>query len=300
MKKANMKVKEIAIEKLIFLCAAVSAAAVALITIFIFSSGFSALKDYGPVNFIFGTDWSPVNGEYGILPLIAGTLEVTAGALILGVPAGIGCAVFLAEMASDRWAKLLKAAIELLAGIPSVVYGFFGLAVVVPAIRGWLLPVVQRFSPDVPASGFSVLAGAFVLAVMILPTIVSMSENAIRAVPPEFREASLALGADRRETIAKVLVPAAKSGIFSSVILAMGRAIGETMAVLLITGNVPKIPGGPLEPAATLTGTIAMEMSYAGPEHQSALFAIGIVLFAIIVILNSIALAVMKRFGGAA
>lgn len=295
-----MNVKEKAIEKVIFICAAVSASAVALITIFIFSSGYSALRAYGPINFLFGTDWSPVNGEYGILALVCGTLEVTAGALILGVPAGIGCAVFLAEMAKERWAKLLKSAIELLAGIPSVVYGFFGLAVIVPAIRQWLVPLVQKADPDVPASGFSVLAGSVVLAVMILPTIVSMSENAIRAVPPEFREASLALGADERETIARVLVPAAKSGIFSSVILAMGRAIGETMAVLLLTGNVPKIPGSPLHPAATLTGTIAMEMSYAGPEHQSALFAIGIVLFGLIVILNSAALAVMKRFGGGA
>ncbi|MCI8646149.1 MAG: phosphate ABC transporter permease subunit PstC [Firmicutes bacterium] len=295
----SLKVKETIIEKALFLCAAGSVAAVALITLFIFSSGYSVLRSYGPLNFIFGMDWSPVNGEYGILPLIAGTLEVTAGALILGVPAGIGCAVFLAEMAKERWAKLLKSAIELLAGIPSVVYGFFGLAIIVPAIRDWLLPAVQKIDPDVPASGFSVLAGAFVLGIMILPTIVSMSENAIRAVPLEFREASLALGADRRETITKVLVPAAKSGIFSSVILAMGRAVGETMAVLLITGNVPKVPTGPLDPAATLTGTIAMEMSYAGPEHQSALFAIGIVLFILIVILNSIALAVMKRFGGA-
>lgn len=295
-----MKAKEMIIEKILFLCAAASVAAVALITIFIFSSGCSVLGSYGPLNFIFGTDWSPTDGEYGIFPLIAGTLEVTAGALIFGVPAGVGCAVFLAEMAKDRWARLLKSAIELLAGIPSVVYGFFGLAIIVPAIRDWLLPLVQKIDPHVPASGFSVLAGAFVLGFMILPTIVSMSENAIRAVPPEFREASLALGADRRETIAKVLVPAAKSGIFSSVILAMGRAVGETMAVLLITGNVPKVPASPLDPAATLTGTIAMEMSYAGPEHQSALFAIGIVLFILIVILNGIALAVMKRFGGAA
>lgn len=293
-----MKTREKIIEKIILICAAVSIAAVALITIFIFSSGFPVLKDYGLLNFIFGKNWSPTSGSYGIFPLIIGTLGVTIGALIIGIPTGVGCAVFLAEIVKERPAKIFKSAIELLAGIPSVVYGFFGLAVIVPAIRDIFLPMLRKIDPDASTSGFSVLAGAVILAIMILPTIVSMSENAIKAVPLEFREASLALGADKRETITKVIVPAAKSGIFSSIILAMGRAIGETMAVLLITGNVPKIPGGPLDSAATLTGTIAMEMSYATPEHQSALFAIGIILFVIIVILNSIAQAIMKKFGG--
>lgn len=298
--KASVRIREGIIEKLIFLCAAVSTFAVALITIFVFSSGFPVLKDYGIIRFIFGTDWSPTSGAYGILPLIAGTLEVTAGALLVGVPAGIGCAVFLTELLKERPAKMFQSAIELLAGIPSVVYGFFGLAVLVPAIRDWILPLAKKIDPNVPASGFSVLAGALILAIMILPTIVSISTNAIKAVPNEFREASLALGAGKGETIRKILLPAAKSGIFSSIILAMGRAIGETMAVLLITGNVPKIPGSPLDPGATLTGTIAMEMSYAGPEHQSALFAIGIVLFVLIVILNAIAQVIMKKLGGAA
>lgn len=293
-----MKTRERIIEKVIMISAAVAVAAVALITIFIFSSGLPVLKEYGLLNFIMGTDWSPTGGLYGILPLIVGTLGVTLGALIIGIPTGIGCAVYMAEMVGTRKSKLFKSAIELLAGIPSVVYGFFGLAIIVPAIRDYLLPILQKINPGITTSGFSILAGAIILAIMILPTIVSLSENAIRAVPSEFREASLALGADRRETITKVIVPAAKSGIFSSIILAMGRAIGETMAVLLITGNVPKVPGSILDSAATLTGTIAMEMSYAGPEHQSALFAIGIVLFVIIVILNSIAQALMKKFGG--
>lgn len=293
-----MKTRERIIEKVLMISAAVSVAAVALITIFIFSSGFPVLKEYGLLNFILGTDWSPTGGSYGILPLIVGTLGVTIGALIIGIPTGIGCAVYMAEMVGKRKSKLFKSAIELLAGIPSVVYGFFGLAIIVPAIRDHLIPLLHKINPDITSNGFSILAGAIILAIMILPTIVSMSENAIRAVPPEFREASLALGADRRETITKVIVPAARSGIFSSIILAMGRAIGETMAVLLITGNVPKVPGGILDSAATLTGTIAMEMSYAGPEHQSALFAIGIVLFVIIVILNSIAQALMRKFGG--
>lgn len=293
-----MKSREKIIEKVLMISAAVSVAAVALITIFIFSSGLPVLREYGLMNFIFGTEWSPTSGTYGILPLIAGTLGVTIGALIIGIPTGIGCAVFMAEMVGSKAAKVFKSAIELLAGIPSVVYGFFGLAIIVPAIRELLLPPLQKINPEITTSGFSVLAGAIILAVMILPTIVSLSENAIRAVPKEYREASLALGADKRETITKVLLPAAKSGIFSSIILAMGRAIGETMAVLLITGNVTKIPGGPLDPAATLTGTIAMEMSYATPEHQSALFAIGIILFVIIVILNSCAQLLMKRLGG--
>ena len=295
-----MKTREKAIEKIILICAAVSIAAVALITIFIFSSGFPVLKSYGLFHFIFGSDWRPTSGSYGILPLIAGTLGVTLGALVIGIPTGLGCAVFLAEMLQKRPAKLFKGAIELLAGIPSVVYGFFGLAVIVPAIREYILPLVQKFDPNATSSGFSVLAGAIILAIMILPTIVSISENAISAVPSEFREASLALGADKRETITKVILPAAKSGIFSSIILAMGRAIGETMAVLLITGNMAKIPESLLDSTATLTGTIAMEMSYATPDHQSALFAIGIILFVIIVILNGIAQAVMKKFGGMA
>lgn len=295
-----MNMKEKAIEKLILLCAAVSVAAVALITIFIFSSGGPVLAEYGVFRFIFGNDWSPTSGSYGILPLIVGTLSVTLGALLIGIPTGLGCAVFLAEMVRPRFAGFFRAAIELLAGIPSVVYGFFGLEIIVPAIRDHLLPIARKVDSDVPGSGFSILAGAIVLAVMILPTIVSISENAIRAVPGELDEASLALGADKRETITKVILPAAKSGIFSSIILAMGRAIGETMAVLMITGNMAQVPVSPLDPAATLTGTIAMEMSYAGPEHQNALFAIGIVLFIMIIALNGIAQVVAKRFGGEA
>ena len=284
--------REKAIEKIIFLCAAVSVAAVALITVFIFMQGMPVLKEKGLLTFITGTTWAPTNGSYGILPLIAGTMSVTIGALIIGTPTGVGCAVFLAEMLGKRQARLARSAIELLAGIPSVVYGFFGLAVIVPAIRG----LAKAVMPGTDTTGLSVLAGAIVLAVMILPTIVSISVNAVEAVPMEYREASLALGADKRETITKVILPAAKSGIFSSILLGMGRAIGETMAVLLITGNVAVLPHSIFDSAATMTGTTAMEMSYASPEHQQALFAIGIVLFVIIVMLNGIAQAVMKRF----
>jgi phosphate ABC transporter, permease protein PstC len=291
-----MNTREKAIEKLIFICAAVSVAAVALITIFIFAQGMPAIQRVGLFRFIFGTTWSPTNGSYGILPLIAGSMAVTLGALIIGIPTGLGCAVFLSEVVTKRQAGFFRSAIELLAGIPSVVYGFFGLAVIVPMVRG----LAGAVAPDAGATGLSVLAGAIILAIMILPTIVSISVNSIESVPNAYREASYALGADRRETITKVILPAAKSGIFSSIILGMGRAIGETMAVLLITGNVAVIPHGIFSPAATMTGTIAMEMSYAAPDHQQALFAIGIVLFVIIVILNGFAQVVMKRFGGAA
>ncbi|MEG2298712.1 MAG: phosphate ABC transporter permease subunit PstC [Anaerovoracaceae bacterium] len=289
-----MKSSEKFIQKLIFLCGAVSVITVVLITVFIFISGFPAIKRIGIIDFVFGTNWSPTNGDFGILPLIAGTLGVTLGALLIGIPTGVSCAVLLAEMLGKKRASLFKRGIEILAGIPSVVYGFFGVAIIVPAVRqiGYIV------APDKGAPGLSLLAGSIILAIMILPTIVSLSENAISSVPKEYKEASLALGANKAETIVKVTLPAAKSGIFSSIILGMGRAIGETMAVLLITGNVAQIPTSPLDPVSTLTGTIAMEMSYASPLHQQALFAIGIVLFIVIVILNAVAQKLMTSFGG--
>lgn len=293
-----MKTYEKVIEKLILISAVVATVSVALITVFIFQSGLPVLAGYGVFSFIFGDTWSPTNGHYGILPLIAGTLSVTLGAMIIGVPTGIACAVFLAEILPKKPAKAFKSAIELLAGIPSVVYGFFGLVVIVPAIRNYVLPVYRVFGPGASATGFSILAGAVILAIMILPTIVSISENSISAVPGEYKEASLALGANKMETAMRVLIPAARSGILSSVILGMGRAIGETMAVLLITGNMAKVPGSILDPVATLTGTIAMEMGYAAPTHQQALFAVGIILFIIIMLLNIIAQLSMRGLGG--
>lgn len=293
-----MKLHEKIIEKLILASAVVATISVALITVFIFQSGLPVLADYGVFNFIFGTTWSPTNESYGILPLICGTLSVTLGALVIGVPTGMACAIFLAEILPKKPSKAFKSAIELLAGIPSVVYGFFGLVVIVPAIRNYILPIYQIFDPKASATGFSILAGAIILAVMILPTIVSISENSISAVPLEYREASLALGANKMETAMRVLIPAARSGILSSVILGMGRAIGETMAVLLITGNMARVPGTILDPVATLTGTIAMEMGYAAPTHQRALFAVGIILFVIIMLLNIIAQFSMRGLRG--
>ncbi|MGL4485253.1 MAG: phosphate ABC transporter permease subunit PstC [Anaerovoracaceae bacterium] len=293
-----MKNKEKIIEILIIASAAASVAAVALITIFIFAQGLPVILDTGVFKFIFGKDWSPTSQTFGILPLIAGSVSVTLGALIIGVPTGVFCAMFLSEILNKKPSAFFKSAIELLAGIPSVVYGFFGLVVLVPAIRQFIVPIFQIFNPDVSSTGFSIFAGSVILAIMILPTIVSISSNAIAAVPMEFKEASLALGADKRETIMKVILPAAKSGIFASIVLGMGRAIGETMAVLMITGNVAQMPKGIMDPVATMTGTIAMEMSYADPTHKSALFAIGIILFLMIVVLNAAAQFIMRRFGG--
>lgn len=283
--------RERTLELLIAISAFVSVVAVVLITVFIFMSGAPAISREGLFSFLADTSWSPSSGRYGTLSLLVGSLEVTFGALILGIPTGLACAILIAKILNRRAAKLFQGFVEILAGIPSVVYGFFGLTVIVPGIR----KLAALVAPDTVTSGFSVLAGAVVLAIMILPTIVSVSANAISSVPHEYEEASYALGADDRETLVKVVIPAAKSGIFSSIVLGMGRAIGETMAVLMITGNVAKIPGGIFDPAATLTGTIALEMTYAGPSHREALFAVGIVLFVMIVILNAIAQKIVKQ-----
>jgi phosphate transport system permease protein len=285
-------------EKILFAAAAVSVVTVALITIFVFSSGIPAILRYGASDFLFGKTWNPVNGDYGILSLVAGTLAVTLTALVIGIPMGIASAIFIADVIPKRLARIFKFAVELLAGLPSVVYGFVGLIIVVPLVRDMLLPLWQHVNPSAQSTGLSVLAGGIVLAIMILPTIVSLSENAITAVPEEYREASLALGANQRETAIHILIPAARSGILSAVILGMGRAIGETMAVILITGNVAIPPDSVFAPVATLTGTIALEMGYATPEHQQALFAVGIVLFILILLLNLIAQSAAKRMGG--
>ena len=280
------------------IAAAVAMVSVALITIFVFMNGMPVIAKYGLADFLFGSRWRPTGEIYGILPLIAGTLSVTGLALLIGVPTGIASAVFLADILPKKAAAVFKFAVELLAGIPSVVYGFFGLIIVVPMVKRIFLPVLQVFDPEATTTGFSIMAGGLVLAIMILPTVVGLSENAISAVPSDYREASLAVGANKRETAMHVLIPAARSGILASIILGMGRAIGETMAVLLITGNVALLPNSILDPVATLTGTIALEMGYANATHQQALFAVGIVLFCIIFILNIAARFIASRMGG--
>lgn len=217
--------------------------------------------------------------------MILGSLAVTGGALVIAVPLGIGMAAFLAEVAPKPLARAIRPAVDLLSGIPSVVYGFVGLAVLVPWLRTAL-----------GGPGFSVLAGALLLGVMVLPTVVAVSEDAIRAVPRSYREGSLALGATSWQTITRVVLPAARPGIVAAVVLGLGRAIGETMAVLMVTGNVTAPPSSLLEPTRTLTANIALEMGYASGRHQEALFATGIVLFVLIMALNSLA-ALARRKG---
>lgn len=281
-----MKAYERLIQLILFVCAIFAVLGVILITYFIINEGYPVMQKVGIKNFILGRQWAPTRQVYGIYPMIIGSLLVTIGALLLGVPLGIGCAVFLAEIAKPKVARLIRPGIELLAGIPSVVYGLYGLTVIVPFIR-------KVFNTQ----GFSILAGSIVLAVMILPTIINVSESAIRSVPKDYKEASLSMGSSHWQAIKNVIVPAARSGIIAAVILGMGRAVGETMAVIMIVGNSPLVPESILSPVRTLTGNIGIEMGYAGGEHQKALFATGIVLFVFIMLLNIAANLIPRKVG---
>lgn len=277
------KHKERLIRAVFFLTACISIAAVALICIFIFSNGVPAISEIGLFKFLFGTEWRPSNNVYGILPMIVGTIYVTAGALIIGVPTGILTAVFMARFCPKPVYKLLKPAVDLLAGIPSVVYGFFGLVVLVPFIR-------ENFG----GRGLSVLTASILLGIMILPTIVSVSEASIRAVPESYYEGSLALGASHERSVFFATLPAAKSGVFAAVILGIGRAMGETMAVMMVTGNQAVIPHSILDGARTLTTNIVLEMGYSTDLHREALIATAVVLFVFILIIN-ISFSLVKR-----
>jgi phosphate transport system permease protein len=281
-----MKAYERIIQLFLFLCALIAVLGVILITFFIVKEGWPLIQKVGFFNFVLGKQWAPTQQIYGIYPMVLGSVAATLGALVLGVPIGVGCAVFLAEIAKPRVSNIIRPGIALLAGIPSVVYGLYGLVVIVPIIR-------RTFNNQ----GFSVLAGSLILAVMILPTIISISESAIRSVPKDYKEASLALGGSHWQAIYKVIVPAARSGIIAGIILSMGRAIGETMAIIMVTGNSTMIPVSLLSPIRTLTGNIGIEMGYAGGEHQQALFATGIVLFIFIMILNIAANLIPKKVG---
>jgi len=267
------------------LVAALSAiSGLAVITIFIFKEGVPIIAKIGIGQFIFSSDWYPLEGKFGILPFIVGSLWVTAGAMAIAVVFGLGCAVLLTQFCPKRMVSIIKPSIELLAGIPSVVYGFIGVVILVPFIRDYL-----------GGPGLSVLASSIVLGVMTLPTVTSISVDALQAVPLAFREGSIALGATDWQTTHMVVLKAARSGIVAAVILGMGRAIGETMAVIMVAGNVLDMPHGLLDPVRTLTSNIALEMGYAAGDHQQALFATGVTLFVIIMILNTIALAVSRR-----
>ena len=262
--------------KMVFLiCACISIAAVVLICIFMFANGVPAIREIGPIKFLFGSTWRPGQEIFGIGPMIIGSIYVTAGAMIIGVPIGLLTAVFLAKYCPDKLYKVIKPIINLMAGIPSIIYGFFGLVVIVPVIQ-------DMFG----TSGKGILAASILLGMMILPTIINTAEASIKAVPVSYFEGALALGATKERSIFKTVIPAAKSGVMSGIILGMGRAIGETMAVVMIAGNQPIYPDSILSGTRTLTTNIVLEMAYSTGLHRKALIATAVVLFVFILIIN--------------
>lgn len=270
-----MKFKEKFWEIIFLLAAGFSIFAVLLICVFLFANGIPAMHKIGLTNFLCGTKWKPGNSLYGIFPMIVGSLYVTSGAIIIGVPVGLMTAVFLSKFCPKWLHKILKPAIDLLAGIPSVVYGFFGLMVIVPFVR-------ENFG----GNGSSILTASLLLGIMILPTIISVSENSLNAVPQSYYEGSRALGASHERSVFLTMVPAAKSGIMAGVILGIGRVIGETMAVIMVAGNQARMPVSVLKGVRTLTANIVIEMGYATDLHREALIATGVVLFVFILMIN--------------
>ena len=279
------KYKEKIMEIVFLLAACVSIIAVALICVFLFANGVPAMKEIGFADFLLGTEWRPGNDIYGIFPMIVGSIYVTAGAIIIGVPIGLLTAVFMARYCPARLYKIVKPAVELLAGIPSVVYGFFGMVVIVPLVRS-----------NFGGNGSSIVSASILLGMMILPTIISQSEASIRAVPNSYYEGSLALGATHERSVFCSILPAAKSGILAGIILGVGRAIGETLAVIMVAGNQARMPQGILQGVRTLTANIVIEMGYAEGLHREALIATGVVLFAFILIIN-LSFSVVKMRG---
>lgn len=275
--------KEFAMRAVFFIAACVSILAVGLICWFIFSNAFPAIGKIGVKEFLLGTEWRPLNDQYGILPMIVGSLYVTALAIAFGVPLGVLCAVFLAEYCPKKLYAIMKPAVDLLAGIPSVVYGFFALVVIVPAVRNLF------------GGGKSVLAAAILLAIMILPTVISVAESALRAVPQSYKEGALALGATKERAVFGVSLPAARSGISAGIILGIGRAVGETTAVVMIAGNQPVIPQSVLQGVRTLTTNIILEMGYAQDLHREALIATAAVLFVFVLLINLLFSALKNR-----
>lgn len=276
--------RETAMRGVFFLSACISILAVLLICLFLFANGIPAIGKIGVLDFLLGTTWKPGNNLYGIFPMIIGSIYVTAGAILVGVPIGILCAVFMARFCNKKIYRILKPAIDLLAGIPSIVYGFFGLVVIVP--------IVQDLFPGVGGKG--VLTASVLLGIMILPTIIGVAESALRAVPESYYEGALALGATHERSVFFSVLPAAKSGILAGVILGIGRAIGETMAVVMVAGNQPIIPNSLLSGVRTLTANIVLEMGYAADLHREALIATGVVLFVFILLIN-LGFSVLKR-----
>lgn len=271
-----------------FVCALASIAAVVLICLFLFANGIPAMKEIGLLNFLTGAKWKPGNDIYGILPMILGSIYITAGAVVIGVPVGLLTAIFMAFYCPKKLYGLLKPCTELLAGIPSIVYGFFGMVVIVPCIR----TVAALFDADI--SGSSILAASVLLGIMILPTVIGVSEAALRAVPSAYYEGAVAMGARHERAIFTVMLPAAKSGVLAGVVLGIGRAIGETMAVIMVAGNQPRLTGNMLKGIRTMTANIVIEMGYATGLHREALIATGVVLFVFILIIN-LTFSILKR-----
>ena len=269
-----------------FIAACASILAVALICIFLFANGIPAMREIGFVKFITGDIWRPGNNLFGISTMIVGSLYVTAGAIVIGVPIGILTSVFMAMYCPKQIYRPLKAATELLAGIPSVVYGFFGLVVVVPIIRQMGQNLRAAGVVEKAGDGNSILTTSLILSMMILPTIIGTTESAMRAVPSHYYEGALALGATKERSIFRIIIPAAKSGVIAGIVLGIGRAVGETMAVIMIAGNQPRFAETILEGIRTLTGNIVIEMGYATGLHREALIATGVVLFVFILIIN--------------
>ena len=283
------KILELSMRILFFITACASVAAVVLICIFLFSSSIPAISEVGLGNFLGGMKWAPNNqpAQFGIFPMIIGSIYVTVGAIIVGVPIGLLTALFMARFCPPRAYRVLKPLVELLAGIPSIVYGFFGMMVLVPFVR-------NAFGGD----GNSVLTAALLLGIMILPTIIGVSEAALRAVPESYYEGALALGASHERSVFFTGFPAAKSGVLSAVVLGVGRALGETMAVIMVAGNQPWIPSSILQGVRTLTANIVIEMSYAADLHREMLIATGVVLFTLVLLLNLCFSALNRRKEG--
>lgn len=269
------KVLEFLMKIVFLICACISIAAVIMICVFMFANGVPAIKEIGVVKFLFGTEWRPGQGLYGIGPMIVGSIYVTAGAMVVGVPIGLLTAVFLAKYSSKKIYKIVKPMVNLMAGIPSIIFGFFGLVVIIPAIQSMF-----------DTSGKGILAASLLLGMMILPTVINTSEAAIRAVPESYYEGALALGATKERSIFKTVIPAAKSGVMSGIILGMGRAIGETMAVVMVAGNQAILPDSILSGTRTLTSNIVLEMAYATGLQRRALIGTAVVLFVFILIIN--------------
>ena len=269
---------------LFLICACVSILAVVLICVYLFASGVPAIGEIGVTDFLFGTKWKPSSGYYGIFPMIIGSILVTGIAVVIGVPIGILCAVFMSHYCPKKLYRFVKPAINLLAGIPSIVYGFFGLVVIVPIMK-------ELFG----GSGKSLLTAGILLGIMILPTVIKTTESSLNAVPKSYYEGALALGATHERSVFFASLPAAKSGILAAIILGVGRAIGETMAVILVAGNQTVIPKSITSGIRTLTSNIVMEMGYAGGLHREALIATGVVLFVFILIINLCFSALKRR-----